>query len=389
MGAGDRRRAPQPPHDDPRVRQPGLHEHRRASSRTRRRSATAPRPARSGRAEPGKRYHHKDTAQIFAACHLPYVFTASEGYPEDLMRKVAKAQWYAKHEGLVYGKILSFCPLNWRTTDDAAEPVLQAAIDSCFFPLYEIEHGHTTHHLRPGRDRTAGIPSSDWLKLMGKTRHLLQAGERRRSSQGIQAEVDRRWRAAQGDARAPAALGDGDRHGHESSRRASLTPVTKLFRHRRAAHRGVGASPGQFVMLRVREGGERIPITHRRLRPRRRHASRSSSRRSARPPSASARSRRATRSSTWPARSGGAIDIAAGRPRLRRRRRLRLGRAAVPDARAARARGDRTTAILGARTQGPAHPRRRAASRCATTSRSAPTTARPASRGSSRSASRS
>ena len=52
-----------------------------------------------GGALPGKRYHHKDTAQIFAACHLPYVFTASEGYPEDLMRKVAKAQWYAKREG--------------------------------------------------------------------------------------------------------------------------------------------------------------------------------------------------------------------------------------------------------------------------------------------------
>ncbi|MBI4192615.1 MAG: pyruvate synthase [Betaproteobacteria bacterium] len=85
---------------------------------------------------PGKRYHHKDTAQIFAACHLPYVFTASEGYPEDLMRKAAKAQWYAKREGLVYGKILSFCPLNWRTTDDAAQPVMQAAVDSCYFPLW-------------------------------------------------------------------------------------------------------------------------------------------------------------------------------------------------------------------------------------------------------------
>ena len=69
---------------------------------------------------------------------------ASEGYAEDLMLKAAKAQWYARHEGLAYGKILSFCPLNWRTADDAAQPVLQAAIDSCFFPLYEVEHGHTT-----------------------------------------------------------------------------------------------------------------------------------------------------------------------------------------------------------------------------------------------------
>jgi pyruvate ferredoxin oxidoreductase alpha subunit len=144
-----------------------------------------------GAALPGKRYHHKDTAQIFAACHLPYVFTASEGYPEDLMRKVAKAQWYAKNEGLVYGKILSYCPLNWRTADDAAQPILQAAIDSCFFPLYEIEHGHTTLNYDPdAADRRH--PVSDWLKLMGKTRHLLKPANAP-IVDGIQAETDRRW----------------------------------------------------------------------------------------------------------------------------------------------------------------------------------------------------
>jgi pyruvate ferredoxin oxidoreductase alpha subunit len=144
-----------------------------------------------GSALPGKRYHHRDTAQIFAACHLPYVFTASEGYPEDLMRKVAKAQWYAKNEGLTYGKILSYCPLNWRTADDAAQPVLQAAIDSCFFPLYEVEHGHTTLTYDPdATDRRH--PVLDWLKLMGKTRHLL-APENSEIVAAIQADTDRRW----------------------------------------------------------------------------------------------------------------------------------------------------------------------------------------------------
>ena len=145
-----------------------------------------------GRRSPGKRYHHKDSAQIFAACHLPYVFTASEGYPEDLMRKVAKAQWYAKREGMVYGKILSFCPLNWRTADDAAEPVLQAAIDTCFFPLYEVEHGHTTLTYDPeGADRRR--PVSAWLELMGKTRHLLKP-QNAEAIRALQDEVDRRWR---------------------------------------------------------------------------------------------------------------------------------------------------------------------------------------------------
>jgi pyruvate ferredoxin oxidoreductase alpha subunit len=145
-----------------------------------------------GNALSGKRFHHKDTAQIFAACNLPYVFTASEGYPEDFMRKVSKAQWYARREGLVYGKVLSFCPLNWRTTDDAAQEVLQTAIDCCFFPLYEVEKGHTNITYDPdaiGRRRNVG----DWLGQMGKTKHIL-APEHADQLEMTEKEVDRRWR---------------------------------------------------------------------------------------------------------------------------------------------------------------------------------------------------
>jgi pyruvate ferredoxin oxidoreductase alpha subunit len=140
----------------------------------------------------GKRFHHKDSAQVFASCHLPYVFQANEGYPEDLMRKAAKAQWYAKREGFVFGKILSFCPLNWRTADDGADEVLQAATDSCFFPLYEVEHGNTTITYNPdlvGRRRLAG----DWLGLMGKTRHMTKP-KNAVHLEAVEEEVDRRWK---------------------------------------------------------------------------------------------------------------------------------------------------------------------------------------------------
>jgi pyruvate ferredoxin oxidoreductase alpha subunit len=143
----------------------------------------------------GKRFHHKDAAQIFAASHVPYVFTAAEGYPEDLMRKAAKAQWYAKHEGFVYGKVLSFCPLNWRTPDDGAEAVLQAAIDSCFFPLYEVEKGKTTITYNPDAlGRRASV--SDWLKQMGKTKHLLSPKNAEYLKE-IELETERRWRRLQ------------------------------------------------------------------------------------------------------------------------------------------------------------------------------------------------
>jgi pyruvate ferredoxin oxidoreductase alpha subunit len=140
----------------------------------------------------GKVFHHKDTVQVFAATNVPYVFTAAEGFPEDLMKKAAKAQWYAKREGFVYGKILSACPLNWLAPDDTVEEVLQAAVDCGFFPLYEVERGKTVITYDPellGRKR----PLREWFAQMGKTKHLLTP-QTEPVVAAIEAEIERRWR---------------------------------------------------------------------------------------------------------------------------------------------------------------------------------------------------
>jgi len=144
-----------------------------------------------GPMELGKSFHHKDTPQIMAATNIPYVFTGVEGYPDDLVAKAAKAQWYAQYEGTVYGKVLISCPLNWKTEDRVGVEVVQAAVDSCFFPLYEVEHGITrlTYDPEPIGRR---VPVADWLKLMGKTRHLCQP-ENGLTLAAIEAEIDRRW----------------------------------------------------------------------------------------------------------------------------------------------------------------------------------------------------
>ena len=126
-----------------------------------------------------------------AATNIPYVFTGIEGFPDDLVAKAAKAQWYAKHEGTAYGKMLISCPLNWKTEDRAGVEIVQAAVDSCFFPLYEIERGvtHITYDPEPIGRR---MPVSDWLKLMGKTKHLCKPGNEATLA-AIEAEVERRW----------------------------------------------------------------------------------------------------------------------------------------------------------------------------------------------------
>lgn len=144
-----------------------------------------------GKFQQGKSFHHKDTAQIMAATNIPYVFTGTEYYPQDLIKKAAKAQWYANNVGLVYGKILSTCPLNWISKDNDGSTIVGKAVDSCFFPLYEIENGITSITFDP-EEKNARIPVSDWLGMMGKTRHLLKP-ENAGILKNFEEEVETRW----------------------------------------------------------------------------------------------------------------------------------------------------------------------------------------------------
>ncbi len=144
-----------------------------------------------GPAEKGKSFQHKDTAQIMAACHIPYVFTAVESKPRDMVRKAALAQKMATEEGFVFGKVLSICPLGWRTVEKDSVSIIQKAVDSCFYPLYEVTHGITNITYNP-EDKDNKIPTIEWLKTMGKTRHLTKE-ENAGIVEKFQVEVDRRW----------------------------------------------------------------------------------------------------------------------------------------------------------------------------------------------------
>ncbi|MEH6945302.1 thiamine pyrophosphate-dependent enzyme [Bacillus sp. JJ722] len=144
-----------------------------------------------GKTQRGKAFHHKDTAQIMAATNIPYVFTGSEAFPQDLIKKAAKAQWYAQNVGTVYGKILIACPLNWKSEDRYGNTIMEAAVNSCFFPLYEVEKGETTITYNPDA-RKKRIPLDNWLRYMGKSKHLLQE-ENKEMLDEFRAEVDKRW----------------------------------------------------------------------------------------------------------------------------------------------------------------------------------------------------
>lgn len=159
-------------------------------------SYSTPKGARSstshvGKQQYGKTFFHKDMPQIMAAANIPYVATAAESNPTDFMKKAATAAEYAKTCGVAYLKALSACPLNWNDKPATERSVIGAAVDSCFFPLYEVEEGRTRLSYDPEKTGKK-IPILDWLAMMGRTKHLKKE-EYSDIVEELQIEVDRRF----------------------------------------------------------------------------------------------------------------------------------------------------------------------------------------------------
>lgn len=137
----------------------------------------------------GKPFFHKDMPQIMAASGIPYVATVAESNPLDFIKKAAKAKAYAAEEGMAYIRALSACPLNWGDKPNLERKVIGAAVDCCYFPLYEVERGHTSLSYDPGEKK---IGVEQWFSMMGRTKHLTKPNYSCVTA-GIQKEIDRRW----------------------------------------------------------------------------------------------------------------------------------------------------------------------------------------------------
>lgn len=144
-----------------------------------------------GKAQYGKTFFHKDMPELMAATHIPYVATVAESNPADFIKKAAKAAAYSREFGTAYVKALSACPLNWNDKPNLERSVIAAAVDCCYFPLYEVERGITTLNYNPDAKQKR-IPVTEWLGMMGRTKHLLKE-EYRPITGEIQTEIDRRF----------------------------------------------------------------------------------------------------------------------------------------------------------------------------------------------------
>ena len=144
-----------------------------------------------GKEQYGKSFFHKNMPEIMAGTGIPYIATVAESNPTDFIKKAAKAAYYAKTTGTAYVKAISACPLNWNDKPATERKVIEGAVNSCYFPLYEVEQGITKLSYDPEK-MGKKIPVLDWLSMMGRTKHL-QKEEYKEVVRQMQREIDDRF----------------------------------------------------------------------------------------------------------------------------------------------------------------------------------------------------
>jgi len=135
-----------------------------------------------GKVSQGKKQHRKDLPMIMAMHNAAYVATISPAYMADFVRKLQKAMQVKK--GLSYLHIFSPCPTGWRFEPHLSIEVARKAVQTNFFPLFEVEDGRFIINTKPQNPQ----PVESLLGLLGKFRHLGNEAVAE-----IQADVDRRW----------------------------------------------------------------------------------------------------------------------------------------------------------------------------------------------------
>lgn len=120
----------------------------------------------------GNPFPKKNMPAIIAAHGSPYVATTSIGYPRDMMRKVKKATEIA---GPTYIHALAPCTTGWGFDTSKTLEVARLAVETCLWPMYEMESGEITQ-VRKIKDPR---PVEEYLRTQKRFKHLfvMEGGE--------------------------------------------------------------------------------------------------------------------------------------------------------------------------------------------------------------------
>ena len=154
------------------------------------RSSATPRGANTttspvGSVIPGKVQARKNLTRIMAAHDIPYTAQASPSHWRDLMKKVQKA---LAVEGPAFLNILAPCNRGWRSKTDDSIALSKLAVQTCYWPLYEIEDGVTRITVNPKEKK----PIEEFIKPQGRFRHFFAPGGEELLKR-LQEDIDKEW----------------------------------------------------------------------------------------------------------------------------------------------------------------------------------------------------
>ena len=136
----------------------------------------------------GKMQQRKDLTAIVAAHRIPYVAQSAAGpHWQDLGAKARKA---GRADGPAFLNVLADCPLGWGHEPRVSPEIVLGAVESCLWPLYEVDEGRWRLTYRPD----GKLPVADWLRGQKRFAHLFRPGAEGVLEE-IQRSVDADWAA--------------------------------------------------------------------------------------------------------------------------------------------------------------------------------------------------
>ncbi len=136
----------------------------------------------------GKKQTQKDITTIAVAHGVPYVAqTTLLGTFKDFHQKARKAIYT---EGPAFVNVLSPCPRGWQYPAELLPEICKMAVETCFWPMYEVENGEYLLTYMPKKKR----PIEDFMRLQGRFAHCFKPGNEW-TIEAAQKFVDDRWEA--------------------------------------------------------------------------------------------------------------------------------------------------------------------------------------------------
>ena len=136
----------------------------------------------------GKKQIQKDLTEIVVAHGSPYVAqTTLIGTMKDFHEKAHKAIYT---EGATFVNVLTPCPRGWGYPAEILPEVCKMAVETCIWPLYEVEEGEWHLSYEPKKK----LPVEEFMRLQNRFKHCFKPGNEW-TIEAAQEYVDKKWEA--------------------------------------------------------------------------------------------------------------------------------------------------------------------------------------------------